>query len=483
MSEAETPDFDFVVDSHRSDLHESDAELGILGGDYCHAGKSDRNPYEMVSDIDSAVQQASNTYEEVKVMDGNHEDQFAHSVEQLEEHFEEEELEADSIYEELTGKEGTDPEWAETLTDLVAANYDNVEKVEQESFDYKDHTFVVGGSHLSPEIDPDLYGMLEEDPGKEELGYGEDKLEEVADELEEEPEYGLLGNLPFVGKYIRKIGEAVGFYDGETVEPEELDLEDIPEEMMTEQHEEYLDEIEEIEEEYSDQIEQKEDKKQRIQELIDSAEKPVIAVDHGIPMTDEAGKELDVADGGHKGSIVWKEILQENDVEAFFGGHLHAEMDEEVYGTRLLNPGEGRFEVDIDDELEVERYGFETGELEEAPEQPEAEQEEIGIEAINQQMAEMEEAGGPEEYLQDPEELLSENPSEEEIMEVVQAKQHQEMTAEIYDHYEEEGEFDDLEEFREVHEEVQGSMQPQQPPTPQTPETTEGSETGREIPA
>jgi hypothetical protein len=473
MSETENPDFDFVVDSHGSELHDSEAELGILGGDYCHAGESDRNPYEMVSDIDSAVKQASNTYEEVKVMDGNHEDQFAHSVEQLEEHFEEEELEADSIYQELTGEEGKDPEGAETLTDLVVANYDNVEKVEQESFDYKDHTFVVGGSHLNPEIDPEIYEMLEEDPGKEELGYGEDKLEEVADELEEEPEYGLLGNLPFIGKYFRKIGEAIGVYGKEEVNPEEIDLEEIPEELRTEEHENYISQIEEIEEEYSEQIEKMNEKKEKLEQQIKSAENPVIAVDHGIPIMDEAGNELDYGQGEHKGSIVWKELLQENDVEAFFGGHFHSEMDEEVYGTRLLNPGQGRFEVEMYGGLEIERYGFES---EQAPTGASEEQEpEEGndIEDINEQLAEIDEAGGPKEYFPDPEEILGEDPSEQqEAIAGIIEKQTAQMS-QAYDHYQEEGEFDTIEEF----EEVLGNMpEPATPQTPDSPETPGSSE-------
>lgn len=372
------PELDFAhySDNHGAELEDTDADTALLGGDYCDTRET-KDPYELAEMVDDTFSTASENYEDVKAIPGNHELELGPSVDELYDDLTDEEGEfeddSDSLYEHLTGNEGEDPEDADTLFDLVVNQYDNVEDVSYSSFEIDGHTVVAGGSHHDPEIPKKVYDLLEDDPEMDELGYDDEKLEEVADMMEGEEDYGFWGNLPYVGDFFKKVGEFLGFYGTEDIDPEELGLEDIPEEERTEAHQEYLDQIEEIEEEYGDQIEAMEEKKETLQNLIDEAENPVIAFDHGIPMTDDAGKELDYVEkvGAYKGSVVWKELLQENEVEAFLGGHFHGQMDEEAYDIRLLNPGTGYQEVALEDGLEVEQYELEAGGLEEggAPEQ------------------------------------------------------------------------------------------------------------------
>jgi len=380
--EKKQPDFVHYSDSHGSKIEGTSADTALLGGDYADIHQT-QDPYELMGMIDEAIFAASENYEEVKAIPGNHEEESGIPVDALYENLTDEEGNfedgSNSLYEHLTGKEGEDPEDAETLFDLAIAQYDNVEDVSYSSFDIGDYTVVAGGSHQDPELDKKTYDFINEDVDIEKLGYDR---EELAEEIKNRE--GL--ETDEMESRSRKVKEAIKWWfqpvghepepEENEVNPDELTVNDIPEDMRKEAYQKYQQEVEDIKEERSEEIDAMEEKKSALQQLIDDAEKPVIAFDHGIPMTDDAGKDLDyIAREGvetYKGSQVWKEILKENDsIEAFLGGHFHGEMDEKVYGTDLKNPGKGYHKVFMDEELQFERYGFEeiNEQLEERPQE------------------------------------------------------------------------------------------------------------------
>jgi len=366
MTSAETestPDFTHYTDMHGAETEGTGSDIALLGGDYGDL-RATENVYELTEMADSVIESASENYSEVKALPGNHEVESAPSIDEIYDKALNEDGEFDdgseSLYEHLTGKEGEDPEDAENIFDLIVAQYDNVEDVSYSSFEIGDHTVVAGGTHQDPEIPKEVYDLLESDPEKEELGYDEETLEEIADDLTEEDGFNYRGldRIPVLGRAIEYVGDKIfDYFFSDPLDIDEISLEDVPEELRTENHESYVEQLAEIEENYSEQIEAMNEKKEKLQGLIDEAEGPVIAFDHGLPMADDAGLDLDYVErvDAHKGSVVWKELLQENDVDTFIGGHFHGEMEDEVYGTELRNPGEhGYQEVTLGDDIEFE---------------------------------------------------------------------------------------------------------------------------------
>lgn len=411
MSSAESekvPDFTHYTDMHGAEIEGTDADIALLGGDYGDIRATD-DIYELTEMADSVISSASENYEDVKALPGNHEVESAPSIDEIYDQVLNDEGEFDdsseSLYEHLTGKEGEDPEDADTIFDLIVAQYENVEDASYSSFEIGDYTVVAGGTHQDPEIPKEVYDLLNSDPGKEDLGYDEERLGEIADELTEDDGFNYRGldQIPVLGRAIEYVGDKIfDYFFAERPDIEELSLDDIPEEFMTDEHEAYVEQLDEVKETYAEQIEAMNEKKEKLQNLIDEAEGPVIAFDHGLPMTDEAGMELDYVEkvDAHKGSVVWKELLQENEIDAFIGGHFHSEMAEEVYGANLRNPDEhGYQEATLGDEL-----SFEVSKLE-APERTSASDMDDFIDQQTQQI--------PDEAI--PEEALEEFMDETEI--------------------------------------------------------------------
>lgn len=386
-------DFTHYTDIHGAVIEGTDSDTALLGGDYGDL-RATSDIYELTEMADSVIESASNNYSEVKALPGNHEVESAPSIDEIYDKTLNDEVEFDdgseSLYEHLTGKEGEDPEDAENIFDLIVAQYDNVEDVSYSSFELGDYTVVAGGTHQDPEIPKEVYDLLESDPEKEELGYNEETLGEIAHELADEDGFNYRGldEIPVIGRAIEYIGDKIfDYFFSDSLDTDEFSLDDIPEELRTEEHEAYTEQLAEIEENYSEQIEAMNEKKEKLQGLIDDAEGPVIAFDHGLPITDEAGLKLDYVENvdAYKGSVVWKELLQDNDVDTFIGGHFHGEMKEEVYGADLRNPGEhGYQEVTLGDQI-----AFEPGKLESpgiTGESPESEEGGDLREFVNQQV-------------------------------------------------------------------------------------------------
>lgn len=356
------PNFVQYSDTHGKDIEGTNSDIALLGGDYGDIREAE-NIHDLAKTVDETLSQASENYEEVKAIPGNHEvervpplNQICDQVTDQEGNFEDD---SESLYEYLTGKKGKDPENAENLFELIEPQYENIEDVSYSSFELEDYTVVAGGSHENPEIPNELYN-----PELEDLDYEDDDLEQIVDTVEEEHEtdYGIWGEIPYLGKAIEYIGDLID-YGQPNIQPDELNprkIEELEQEydldLMTDKHEKYL--------EIKDEAEKK---KEKLQSLIDEAEKPVIAFDHGLPMTDEVDAKLDYVEKveEHKGSQVWKEILQENEIDTFLGGHFHKQIDEETYDTRILNPGEGHNNMYLEDEdIKVENHKLKDNETE-----------------------------------------------------------------------------------------------------------------------
>lgn len=166
--------------------------------------------------------------------------------------------------------------------------------------------------------------------------YEEEELEELASELEgdqqDHPVYDWLKSTPWesVNSVVETIGELLGYEDEGGMNPDEIELDEIPEELRNEQHEAYLEQKERLEE-------AKEARKEKLEQNLTEAGSPIIAVESPINVDEE--------------SEDWGKALEENDVEAIAG--IQSEADE-IYGARVVESGENYTHISYGDEsLEV----------------------------------------------------------------------------------------------------------------------------------
>lgn len=265
------------------------------------------------------------------------------------------------------------------------------------------------GSHMEPELDKEVYGLLNADPDMEDFDYGEDILEEAADEMSEEPgfEYGLLSDIPVVGNWIETVGDKVADllnYGAENVDPEDVnlaDLEGLGEEFMTEEHQQYLEDLEKVKE--SEKYEQFVEKKEKVEELIESAEGEVAVFNHSTPLSEE----------NENGSMVMTDVADEDgeEIEMIGGGHDHSSGVYDIGGTTVVNAAKTYTEIGFGDELHTEQYGIgssgaevRTGGTSPSPEQ---------IMRDFRTVKMVEQAGGPEEFLSEVEDEVPEEQIEE----------------------------------------------------------------------
>ena len=230
-------------------------------------------------------------------------------------------------------------ELGEDYLDEITEDLENVHNLEYDSAEIGDLTVVGGSHHFRPEIPEELRGETE----LEDFGYD---LEQIADELEEDhkPDYGFWGEIPVIGNVIEYLGDIFD-YGKEQVSPEDLEIEDIPDDIL-EEHGDY----EKLQEylELKDEFEQvKSDKKERLEQLLDDAGENVVVLDHGMPYCGEVDSDIDYMgeEAGHQGSLVWDELLQEYDIDSFFGGHFHGKggQTDQVHGTEVHNIGPGQY--------------------------------------------------------------------------------------------------------------------------------------------
>lgn len=211
----------------------------------------------------------------------------------------------------------------ENLDNLVDARYSEVG-------DELDLIFM--GNHFNPELDEQAYKAIFDGPGVDEF-YDEEDLGEVASYLEDErsASFGKLESIPLLGRIFKYIGK-------ENVNPEILDLGDIPGEFKVEGHEKYDEAVEELEEEYQEDIEAFEESLDSLSARIEDADNPAI-INHSVPF----GKE------NPNGSMVLREAVKEygEDLQFVSGGHEHSPGIEQLNGTDVINSAQRVTEIGV----------------------------------------------------------------------------------------------------------------------------------------
>lgn len=220
--------------------------------------------------------------------------------------------------------------------------------------------------------------------------YDKDELENIAEELGSEKSYGILEKIPFIGKFF----EYLGGIRSEDVEPEDLGLEEVPEELQKEGHKDYIKAKEEALEEYNE-------KRNAIETMIGEHEGPVVLAGH---------QDLDVE--SEYGSRVFTDLVEEYDnIVAIAGGHTHNQEVYEHEGTINVNSAETFSEIGVlENEAHVNQYDYSSSNHgSQQPTLPELIEEEGPEEAhsrINQQIEMMEHIMENEKLAEEEEEQL-----------------------------------------------------------------------------
>lgn len=369
-----------------------------------HGDASKKQSQEGWADEGEYIEQLQDTYEslnsigeslgvDVLTLPGNHEPIAGN-------HYDDEEYmeEVESMLgEEYEGFEEFEGNAYEFFLESDEIENDNITDFSGSVYETEGGVSLVGlGTHMEPELDEEAFQLLQSDLGLEELGYGEEDLEAVAEELSEEPgfEYGWIGDLPYIGDWIQKIGDKIAGwldYGAVDVEPEDVNLEDfeeLGEEFMTEEHMQYLEDMEELKE--SEEYGEFEEKIGKIEELIGSAEGEVAIFNHGVPYGEEAPH----------GSMALREITERHgdSIRMIGGGHDHNPGVYEMNDVPIVNSATVYTEIGFGDELYTEQHGIASPEPE--PVQEQASEEEMIMRQAHI-VGQIDQAGGPEEFLDD----------------------------------------------------------------------------------
>jgi hypothetical protein len=244
------------------------------------------------------------------------------------------------------------------FAERVAENYDNVEihvddlvEIDGRNF-YFDRPFESNNPvELMSQGDlPAVGAGYEEDELEAAAGYLDKEASEVTcsdidsilegeEEDTEESDSGFsirgfLEDLPVIGKYVEKAYSIAGKYLGS--EEAEEDAAELPEIERTEAHEQIREQVPQYEEMIEDAVER-----------IDGAEGEVTYIAHGQPQTEE----------NQNGSIRTRDILEKaGNIGATYTGHFHGELEEEIAGARVINPGEGYTHDESGGALEEDMY-------------------------------------------------------------------------------------------------------------------------------
>jgi len=287
-------------------------------------------------------------------------------------------------------------------------------------------TSIIGGSHFyNPEADPAKIP----DPEIDDL-YEEDDLEKVSEILEEQnsKQYGSLGNflssIPLIGSAWDYVAENFLDYGTESISTDEITLDDIEnlsqgmkKELMSEEHEEYLNSIEEVTKDYNEKYD-------KMTSLLEEAGDDVIILDH-FTFDTQGQSDLDVLGQENKGSPALRDAIQEYNDEkniSMFFGHKHSKGHEEVMGVDSYRLGEGNYmEAGINNGVVEDHAWYDSTEWSSQP-QPQPQQQQPSRPTPQQQQSQaqqqqpsrqeiiledlrkMEELGGPEELANQTEE-------------------------------------------------------------------------------
>lgn len=244
--------------------------------------------------------------------------------------------------------------------------------------------------------------------------YDEDELEDIAGKLGSEKNYGVLEKIPFIGKFFEYLGDI----RSEDVDPEDLDLEDIPDELQKEGHRNYLEAKDEALEEYNE-------KRDAIESMISDHEGPIVLAGH---------QDLDVK--SEYGSRVFTDLVEEYDnIVAMAGGHTHHQEIYEHEGTVNVNSAETFSEIGVlEDDAHVDQYDYSSAsqETQQPTTLPEMIQEE-GAEEAQEQLDQQKEMM---EHIMENEEL-GEEEEEQLQQEINQIEQQQEVVEQVAEQMEE----------------------------------------------
>jgi len=306
----------------------------------------------------------------------------------------------------------------DSVFDHVIGQKENVTNLEYGMVQLEDMS-IIGGSHFyEPEPDPDKIPTPEIDDL-----YEEQELEVISEILENQQsnEYGTLGSfisgLPLVGSVWDYTANFLG-YGTEPVEAEDITLEDIEElqeeysqrQIMSEEHEEYLESYEEVTKEYQEKYE-------LMKTLLDNAGEDVVLLDHFTFDTD-GESELDKLGEANKGSPAMRDAIKEfkddKNITMFFG-HRHEPGHEEIMGVDAYGAGEDYIEVGMNKGA-VEDYKVQESKLSNPKPNFDAQQnvsqpnpvqsQPSRQEMMMKEIENMEEAGGPEQFYQETEDIL-----------------------------------------------------------------------------
>lgn len=327
------------IESLMSEYGEEDVDAIVYTGDATQ--KPGVEPEQSLGLFEQSIGQAGELGEaldaDVYFLPGNHDpvkssfpgyDGFVDSVEEAYgEAKEDYDSEEDDFYEEILEENG-------------------VEDLRLDSAEVGDTTIVGGTHHHGPKQDwvPE-YGV-------DEL-YEDEELEGIAEEESEVEStspgwYDWLKSSPWDGfnGVVETVGELLGYEEERRIEvdPDDLSLEDVPEELRNERHEAYLEAKEQADAEWEEMHELKKD---AIVEGIEDAEGEVIVFDHGLPHSGEMEEHPDLVtyeENGEEqekiaGSEALREVFQEkgDEIEVFGGGHIHRPGRHEMYGVDVVN--------------------------------------------------------------------------------------------------------------------------------------------------
>jgi len=282
------------------------------------------------------------------------------------------------------GEEDIDSKYVENVETLLEENYEefsdfdgnafeflaeeyDLTNIEYDSIEIGDLT-VIGGTYHDGEMEKVIEKeWLEETPDPEELGYD---TEELSDGIEIDLRYdGIFSNVPI-------LGDVLDYFLGGTrnPEPEEVTLEDIPEDYGKTEAHNYLEDAIEL--------------KDYFEEEIEKAEKDVYLTHHGAP----------TSTAGQYGSTVVDNIIDNysEEIAIVGGGHTGSAGIDEYQETPVFNTNDGA----------VAEIGYQEGEVAHSNIYNKSEQSQASIddlsdeELVRRTVPLMAQTGGPEQFYQ-----------------------------------------------------------------------------------
>ncbi len=360
--------YDEIIDNYGSD----DVDQIVFHGD---ASKKEGKDVGTVSP-DVYFNQLKETYQDldklgeeldadVLVLPGNHSPiEGSHGYEEGKDkqHVEYVEKMLEEEYEEFSEYEGNAYEFFidlhENLTDLTETEYQTEEG----------NTIIGMSDHFSPEIDTQNYELLKVGEDIEKLGYDReevaDKLYELQDKDGADNSKGKIKSFfdkPKVKWWIQPVGSGpvdaakeenkeVGDIDPENITRETIENlpEDVKEEIMTSEHQQYLQMVDEHMELSDEEQKAFREEVARLGGRIENADGKVHVVHHSTPYH---------SDRNQYGSVVLADAIEKHGdkIEVVSGGHTHGGKGEyKLGGVHVLNAAETYSEIGLGEKLHTE---------------------------------------------------------------------------------------------------------------------------------